>query len=328
MTERTGNPAGVPWAGAARPRTPGLVAQLAAQLNCEQEVLEAVLEVEAARGGFRRDGTLARRFEPHHMPGSSMTWRDSWALKFGQRERMFAAAWREAPEATLNATSWGASQIMGPNARAAGFSSALEMVEQMADSEDVQLRATARLMSAWGLTPALRARDWRAIEDTWNGGGQNGAYARRMEEAYRRRTGRSSPQVLRVGASGPEVGRLQAGLGVPVTGRFDGATLEAVRQFQGAAGLVVDGIVGARTWAALEARGLQPQARQPEPIDGGLQLTERALGAGGAGAGALALGHQVLERAPDSALAALTWGLVALVVLYAAAALLRRWRRA
>ena len=38
---------------------------------------------------------------------------------------------------------------------------------------------------------------------------------------------------------------------LPVDADFGPATLLAVRQAQGAAGLVTDGIVGARTWAAL-----------------------------------------------------------------------------
>ncbi|HWT25183.1 MAG TPA: peptidoglycan-binding domain-containing protein [Solirubrobacteraceae bacterium] len=61
------------------------------------------------------------------------------------------------------------------------------------------------------------------------------------------------------GTKGAHVRRLQralAALGIPgaprASGRFDLATKRAVEQFQRQQGLVVDGIVGAATWAAIE----------------------------------------------------------------------------
>ena len=61
----------------------------------------------------------------------------------------------------------------------------------------------------------------------------------------------------RVGAKGPEVLRIQAQLKSdgfylgPVDGIFGGGTESAVRQFQKAHRLTVDGQVGHNTWAAL-----------------------------------------------------------------------------
>lgn len=68
----------------------------------------------------------------------------------------------------------------------------------------------------------------------------------------------AAPPVLRVTSKGPEVRRLQRRLtaaGFPLTedGHFGQITADAVRAFQKAAGLTVDGVVGPRTWAALEA---------------------------------------------------------------------------
>lgn len=63
--------------------------------------------------------------------------------------------------------------------------------------------------------------------------------------------------VLRHGARGSAVTRLQRALKAkgfdpgPVDGIFGNGTLSAVRRFQSARGLAVDGVVGARTWAAL-----------------------------------------------------------------------------
>lgn len=59
---------------------------------------------------------------------------------------------------------------------------------------------------------------------------------------------------LRRGASGPLVEELQALLGVASDGEFGGRTEAAVREFQRAAGLVPDGIVGPKSWAALDRR--------------------------------------------------------------------------
>lgn len=58
---------------------------------------------------------------------------------------------------------------------------------------------------------------------------------------------------LRMGSRGPEVERLQKLLNVkPVDGDFGPKTAAAVRQFQQGHGLVADGVVGPRTWDALE----------------------------------------------------------------------------
>jgi uncharacterized protein (TIGR02594 family) len=69
--------------------------------------------------------------------------------------------------------------------------------------------------------------------------------------------------VLRRGSTGSEVRRLQGLLnakltpspGLVVDGAFGGLTEAAVRQFQVANGLSVDGVVGSQTWGALERAG-------------------------------------------------------------------------
>ncbi|MEM8589103.1 MAG: N-acetylmuramoyl-L-alanine amidase [Pseudomonadota bacterium] len=64
------------------------------------------------------------------------------------------------------------------------------------------------------------------------------------------------PATLRRGMHGPDVRRLQEklighGASIAVDGAFGPATDTAVRAFQSAKGLDVDGIVGSNTWAAL-----------------------------------------------------------------------------
>ncbi len=63
---------------------------------------------------------------------------------------------------------------------------------------------------------------------------------------------------MRRGASGEFVRPLQAALGLPVDGQFGGQTEAAVRAFQRSHEMVPDGIVGPRTWLALDAHGVAP----------------------------------------------------------------------
>lgn len=69
--------------------------------------------------------------------------------------------------------------------------------------------------------------------------------------------------VLKIGSRGESVTAVQqklANIGIPAgeQGVFDEATQEAVRQFQQAKGLTVDGIVGQQTLAALPQAGSKP----------------------------------------------------------------------
>lgn len=62
-------------------------------------------------------------------------------------------------------------------------------------------------------------------------------------------------QTLRRGDTGEVVKLVQGKVGVPANGIFDAATEAAVREFQRQARMVPDGIVGPKTWAALDAKG-------------------------------------------------------------------------
>ncbi|MBY6121801.1 DUF3380 domain-containing protein [Mameliella alba] len=320
--------ANLPWKGAARPRSAHVMRAAATALRCEEAAIRAVFEAEAAGAGFLSDGTLKRRFEPHHMPGSEMTWREAFKIKPGRREALFLEAFDRDPEAALRATSWGLPQIMGFNHGDAGFGSAREMVKAMAQGEDFQISAFTALVIAWGLDSAIRAHDWHEFERRYNGGGQGGAYARKMEKLYRKHSGRASAEVLRLGSSGANVTRLQAALGIVADGDFGPATKAAVEAFQTKADLPADGIVGARTWAALEAAGTKPAKVQATPGDALLDRAEDALRKGGLGAGAGFTGRDLLDRVPQGAIEALTYGAVALALLYALTLILRRLRRA
>jgi cell wall-associated NlpC family hydrolase len=63
--------------------------------------------------------------------------------------------------------------------------------------------------------------------------------------------GGAGADVLVLGSTGPAVANVQRLLGVPATGRYDRATARAVRRFQAAHGLQVDGELGPITMAAM-----------------------------------------------------------------------------
>ncbi len=81
------------------------------------------------------------------------------------------------------------------------------------------------------------------------------AYAAGKEHQASARAGarRVHPRILRLGDAGPDVVRVQHMLGVPADGIFGHITLRAVKRFQAAHRLLVDGEVGPHTRAALAA---------------------------------------------------------------------------
>lgn len=308
-----------PWIGEAAPLPPQAFSEAAREIGCEQAAIRAIWDVEAAGKGYRRDGTLQRRFEPHHMPGSPMTWRDSLKMSERKREAAFEAAYRRDQTAALEAASWGGPQIMGFNHKDAGFRSAHTMVQAMADRESEHLRAFISLVKSWGIDSAIRAHDWQTFAVRYNGTGQPDTYARKVEAAYRKHSGgAASPTVLRMGAQGTAVKELQRALGIVEDGVFGAGTDAAVRRFQEAAKLPVDGVVGKRTWSALEKRrDASPKVQRTRSDDIMDKVIDLALkGGGGAGAGVIL--EKAIDRAPDGALTMLAYGGVGLVLILGA----------
>jgi peptidoglycan hydrolase-like protein with peptidoglycan-binding domain len=68
-------------------------------------------------------------------------------------------------------------------------------------------------------------------------------------------TALAARSTVRRGSADPIVSVIQAALGLPQTGTFDGLMEAKVREFQFQNGLVPDGIVGPKSWAMLDRRG-------------------------------------------------------------------------
>lgn len=313
-----------PWRGAARPLSDGAIGDAARLIGCAPEALEAVWEVESGGRCYLPDGSVIRRFEPHKMPGAKTSWRDSLRIGAAERERMFIDAYRRSSDAALRATSWGGSQVMGFNAEACGFVSAKAMVEAFADSSGSQVNGFVQFIIRADLAGALRSHDWLAFARGFNGSGQPEIYAARMESAYRRLTGRASPEVLRLGARGAAVRRLQSAIGAEADGAFGPETDIAVRQFQTANSLRVDGIVGAATWAALERTAQARPIKQAATAD---RMAGTVAKAASAAAAVTAAASGVRDVLPEPAYHALAYGAVGLALIAGAAFLTRYVRR-
>ena len=328
-----------PWQGRGGPRelTDRDFRLAAERIGCDVAAIKAVWEVEAGGRHFLNDGSVIRRFEPHHfprhlwqaigfsVPNGTSPWRAS--LKQSS-EAMFQRAVAVDEGAAIDASSWGAPQIMaGMNHRAAGFSSGREMVEHMAISAAHQLGAFVQLVESWGIAGAIRGHDWRAFARRYNGSGQVDRYAALMEAAYRKHSGERSAVVLRVGARGAAVKELQRALGIEDDGAFGPATLAAVEAFQRDANLPVDGIVGHRTWTALKMQDAAPEPpAQADSADGKADIAQKAAAGAAAVAGVATAGAEARSLFPDDVWTFAAYGVVVLALI-AGAIYLARWVR-
>lgn len=301
----------------------GAFADAAKRIGCEESAIRAVWDVEASGRGFTADGSVKMRFEPHHMPGSTLNWRDSLKIKSDKRQQMFMEAYRKSPEAALLATSWGGPQIMGFNHKDAGFDSAAAMVEAMATGEDAHIDAFVTLITSWGIAGALRAHDWVSFASRYNGSGQAEVYARKIEKAYRRHSGKASPQVLRAGSRGAAVKTLQKSLGIADDGVFGPETVKRVREFQEKSGLEVDGVVGNVTWTAITEKTSAKPTPQETPAD---DIADKIKKWGAVAAGAGTTLTAIQSALPEGAFTLLAYGSVCLALVACGAYLVQRVR--
>ncbi|MBX9465926.1 MAG: DUF3380 domain-containing protein [Aquamicrobium sp.] len=164
--------------------------------------------------------------------------------------------------AAYESVSWGIGQVMGTHWAWLGYASVDALAEEARSGVAGQLRLMARYIDKAGLAEALRRRDWAAFGRGYNGPGfRRNGYDLKLARAYARYSrGKIDTRglVLRRGMRGDAVRNLQLSLGrhgfsLQVDGIFGPRTEDAVRRFQERRGLVVDGIVGSASTAALEA---------------------------------------------------------------------------
>jgi hypothetical protein len=174
--------------------------------------------------------------------------------------------------AAYESTSWGVGQVMGAHWLWLGFANVQALVAEARSGAGGQIRLMVRYIDKAGLIKALNSHDWQAFARGYNGPGYaKNAYDKKLAAAYdRRASGAKHPAgtgpLLRLGSKGEAVADIQnrlVRLGYPlqVDGLFGPATRDAVRRFQKDKGLAADGIVGAKTRAALTETVSGPVSR-------------------------------------------------------------------
>jgi hypothetical protein len=198
----TPRPAAGPLAALLAPglRTPLATADFmhaATTLRCDVAAIRAVAAVESSRKAFDdlgRPTILYERHLFHRLTKGAFDQRapdlsnpesggyGTFASQYGKLERAYALD----ADAALMACSWGAFQILGQNFRAAGFSTVVDYVRAMCQTEGDHLRAFVRFIQAHtAMHAALRDHDWTTFATLYNGPQfHKNHYDTRMQDAY------------------------------------------------------------------------------------------------------------------------------------------------
>ncbi len=89
-------------------------------------------------------------------------------------------------ELALKATFWGMFQIGGFNYHLCGCKSVEEFVRLNSESELQQLELFGRFIQRIGLVKYVKAHNWRAFAQAYNGGRYVSGYASKLQRAYNR----------------------------------------------------------------------------------------------------------------------------------------------
>jgi hypothetical protein len=184
-------------ARAAEPISAAAIANAAADLGCDVAAVQAVAHVESRRAPFQSDGRptilyerhifrrrTGRRFDADHPRLSGP--RGNYGKYAEQYDKLTAAMALDA-DAALEATSWGAFQIMGFNHEACGFATVEDFVAAMVESADRHLEAFTGFLLRNGLDAALRGHDWARFARGYNGPAfRDNAYDQKLAAAWAR----------------------------------------------------------------------------------------------------------------------------------------------
>jgi len=172
--------------GAAAPLTSADIREAAKLLGVPENVVRAVVKVEANGKAFNSDGTPVIAYEPHvfyrnlpqnkrnqainarlaHPRWGSIPYLKSQSARYKQLRRAMAID----KDAALKACSWGGPQILGENHKACGFETAADFVAYMTQSAGNQIRAMARFIKAHrAMHQALKKQDWHGFARRYNG---------------------------------------------------------------------------------------------------------------------------------------------------------------
>jgi N-acetylmuramidase/Putative peptidoglycan binding domain len=235
-----------------------------ARLRVEPAALWAVIRVETSGFGFLTDRRPKILFERHvfhrHTGGRfSATAPDvsnpepggygaRGAAQYARLERAMALDRR----AALRSASWGLGQVMGFHAESLGHPDIEAMVQAMVEAEDRQLAAMERFIATNHLDDAMRARDWPAFALRYNGADfAKNEYDKKLEAAFADLVARGLPDI-RVRAAQAHLVYQGFDPG-PVDGVMGARTRAALQVFQQKVGLAQTGEIDASTLDRLAA---------------------------------------------------------------------------
>ena len=168
------------FTGAAMPISQTGLDQATGLLGIAPPALWAILTVETDGCGYLVDRRPLILFERHifHQqtrgafdqahPSISSRVPGGYVGGGGEYDRLAEAAALD-PHHALLSTSWGIGQVMGFDAQMGGFTSIEDMVADVVDSEDAQLKAIANFLRARRLHTTLASHDWKAFARGYNG---------------------------------------------------------------------------------------------------------------------------------------------------------------
>lgn len=195
--------------GPARALDKHAIARVCIKHNWHPATLEAIAMAESAGFGWFRNGQIKILPEPHvfyrQLPkgkraeavrlglaiagGYKATRRSGHYRRMGSpksRYTFFKRMISFDERAAYRSASYGTYQIMGFNARVCGYGSAKMMFEAFLQSEANQLKAFVAFLIDKKLVVAIRNRNFALVEKRYNGGGQDGAYAKNMAKFDRK----------------------------------------------------------------------------------------------------------------------------------------------
>jgi len=173
-------------------------ADAADALKCDVAAIRAVDEVESNGHGFGPDGRPIILFEPHIFSRLTNHRFDAthggvsypkWGTKPYPKDQK--ARWDQLlyaakldNDAAYKSASYGRFQIMAFNHALCAFTTVNEFVEAMSRSERDQLFAFVQFVISSHLDDELRAHDWDAFTERYNGPGQVAAYSGKLAAAF------------------------------------------------------------------------------------------------------------------------------------------------
>lgn len=251
------------FVGRSQPLNSDGMAEVLEVLKIDAPSLWAVLTVETRGSGFfpsRRPAILFERHVfsdqtqgkfNHNHPDISNPKAGGYGKGGDSQYDRLAKAIALDRKAALNSASWGIGQVMGFNAKAAGFSDVETLVQEMMDSENAQLLGMANFIVGKKLASALRTKSWADFARGYNGKSYaKNKYDSRLAAAYQRFRSGPLPDLI-VRAAQIYLVFLDFDPG-PIDGLTGKMTRSALNEFQEKNGLPETDEVTNETLAALE----------------------------------------------------------------------------